>query len=94
MGTSTKVNGKTIKPMAKVSSLILTMQDTKEIGWTICNMATEWRRGIMELPSIQGNSTRAKKVGKADLSGKMEVIMRETSLMDSSKDLANITLLI
>jgi hypothetical protein len=94
MVTFTRVTGKMIKPMDLVSSLILTMLFMRVTGSKICNMDTESKVGIMATLSIQASSTKARRMAKVGSSGRMDPSMRVTSLMVSSKDLADTSLLI
>jgi tRNA pseudouridine-54 N-methylase len=86
MVTFTRVTGKMIKPMDLVFMRVT--------GSKICNMDTESKVGIMATLSIQASSTKARRMAKVDSSGRMDPSMRVTSLMVSSKDLADTSLLI
>lgn len=65
-----------------------------ESGKMINSMEEVKKLGIKVKLNILVVSIRGKRMVKGDLNGKMDHIMKETLLMDTSKDKENITLLI
>jgi hypothetical protein len=58
----------------------------------ICNTVRAKKPGRMALQGTQGNSTKERNMGKADLTGKMVATMKETLSKASLKDLESTTL--
>lgn len=88
----TKVSGRMIKPMGLVFSLTLTVLAMKVSGLRTCNMVKVLRHGTMDLHGTLVSSSRERSMVKADLNGKMVLIMKEISLMVSFKVLESTTL--
>lgn len=82
-----KEGGLTIKPMARVFSLILQMQDMRVTGLTTCSMATERNNGTTELLSTRASSIKERRMALGALIGTMEVTTLEASMTANSKDL-------
>lgn len=89
-----KENGEKIWQMVKVHLWIPQELNILENGLMINSMDMVKKAGIMVKQGTQVNFIKEKRMERENLSGKMEAITMETSLMDFSKDMESTILLI
>jgi hypothetical protein len=91
METYTKVFGVLTKHMVSVSLSMLMVLVMKVIGLMICSMGLAKSPGTKAEPPLLEISIKEGKMGKAVLTGKMDLIMRVILLMGTSKAMENTT---